>query len=62
VFVRARRRVGLDELRAHLAAVGLEKYKWPEYLVVVEDFPRTPSGKVSKRLLRQAHSSTWSSS
>ena len=62
VFVRAHRPVDLDELRAHLAAVGLEKYKWPEYLVAVEDLPRTPSGKVSKRLLRQTYSTLWSAS
>jgi acyl-CoA synthetase (AMP-forming)/AMP-acid ligase II len=43
----------LDEVRAHLAAAGLAKQKWPESLHVVEEFPRTPSGKVQKFRLRQ---------
>jgi acyl-CoA synthetase (AMP-forming)/AMP-acid ligase II len=43
----------LDDVRAHLAGVGLAKQKWPEELHVVPDFPRTPSGKVQKFKLRQ---------
>ncbi|KAA0233349.1 MAG: AMP-dependent synthetase [Actinobacteria bacterium] len=43
----------LDDLRGHLEAVGLAKQKWPEELVVVEDFPRTAAGKVKKYELRQ---------
>ncbi|MGV9408757.1 AMP-binding protein [Nocardia sp. NPDC003693] len=43
----------LDEVRAHFAAQGLAKQKWPEELRVVDDFPRTPSGKVQKFRLRQ---------
>jgi acyl-CoA synthetase (AMP-forming)/AMP-acid ligase II len=42
----------LEDVRAHLADVGLAKQKWPEELHVVEDFPRTPSGKVQKFRLR----------
>jgi acyl-CoA synthetase len=42
----------MDELRAHLAEVGLAKQKWPESLHLVEDLPRTPSGKVKKAELR----------
>ncbi|HVZ98796.1 MAG TPA: AMP-binding protein [Caulobacterales bacterium] len=34
--------------RRHLAA-----YKAPRYVTIVEDFPRTPSGKVQKHLLRE---------
>ena len=45
--------VSLDSLRAHLAASGLAKQKWPESLYAVTDFPRTPSGKVQKFRLRQ---------
>jgi acyl-CoA synthetase len=44
----------LEEVRAHLAAVGLAKQKWPESLHEVTDLPRTPSGKVQKFMLRQA--------
>jgi len=43
----------LDEVRAHLAAAGLARQKWPESLHVVADLPRTPSGKVQKFRLRQ---------
>lgn len=42
----------LDEVQAHLAGIGLAKQKWPEDLRVVDDFPRTPSGKVKKFELR----------
>ena len=43
----------LDEVRAHLAAAGLARQKWPESLHVVPELPRTPSGKVQKFRLRQ---------
>jgi len=31
----------------------MARQKWPEELRLVEDFPRTPSGKVQKFVLRQ---------
>ena len=37
----------------HLAAAGLARQKWPETLHQVDEFPRTPSGKVQKFRLRQ---------
>ena len=43
----------LDDLTRHLLARGLSKRKLPERLAVVEDFPRTASGKVLKRALRE---------
>ncbi len=43
----------LDDVRAHLAAQGLARQKWPESLHAVADLPRTPSGKVQKFKLRQ---------
>jgi acyl-CoA synthetase len=43
----------LAEVRAHLASVGLARQKWPESLHLIGEFPRTPSGKVQKFLLRQ---------
>lgn len=43
----------IEEVRAHLSAAGLAKQKWPERLVEVEEFPRTPSGKVQKFRLRE---------
>jgi acyl-CoA synthetase (AMP-forming)/AMP-acid ligase II len=43
----------LADVRAHLEAAGLARQKWPESLHVVDEFPRTPSGKVQKFRLRQ---------
>ena len=43
----------LAAVRAHLAAAGLAKQKWPESLYQVAEFPRTPSGKVQKFRLRE---------
>jgi non-ribosomal peptide synthetase component E (peptide arylation enzyme) len=42
----------LDDVRAHLAAVGLGRPKWPEEVRVVDEFPRTAAGKVKKYVLR----------
>jgi len=42
----------LDQLRAHLDEAGLARQKWPEEIRVVDDLPRTPSGKVQKFVLR----------
>jgi acyl-CoA synthetase len=44
----------LDAIRAHLAAIDLAKQKWPESIELVDDFPRTASGKVKKYELRDA--------
>lgn len=43
----------LVEMRRFLDATGLAKQKYPEWLEVVDDFPRVPSGKVRKDLLRE---------
>jgi len=43
----------LDAVRAHLAAAGLARQKWPEELRSVDELPRTPSGKVQKFVLRE---------
>jgi acyl-CoA synthetase (AMP-forming)/AMP-acid ligase II len=40
--------VSLSALTAHLAAMGVAKPKWPEELRVVDELPRTASGKVRK--------------
>jgi acyl-CoA synthetase (AMP-forming)/AMP-acid ligase II len=42
----------LEEVRKHLQSIDLARQKWPEHLEVVDDFPRTPSGKVMKKVLR----------
>jgi acyl-CoA synthetase (AMP-forming)/AMP-acid ligase II len=43
----------LADVRSELEAAGLARQKWPESLYVVDDFPRTASGKVQKFRLRQ---------
>ena len=42
----------LAAVQAHLGAVGLPKQKWIEELRIVPDFPRTPSGKIRKFVIR----------
>ncbi len=46
-------RLDLPEMRRFLEAAGLARQKFPEHLVLVEDLPRVPSGKVRKDVLRQ---------
>ncbi len=43
----------LDSMKVHLQEAGLARQKWPEEIRTVEEFPRTPSGKVQKFVLRQ---------
>ena len=43
----------IDEMRVHLERSGLARQKWPEELHVVDDLPRTASGKVQKFVLRR---------
>lgn len=43
----------LAELTAFLEGEGLAKYKWPERLELITEFPLTASGKLSKVLLRK---------
>ena len=45
--------LGLDELQAHCRR-HLAGFKVPKQLIVVEEMPRNPSGKVLKRKLRAA--------
>jgi acyl-CoA synthetase (AMP-forming)/AMP-acid ligase II len=54
VFVQLRdgASLDLDEIRRHFAAIGVAKQKTPEHIVLVDEFPRTPSGKVRKVDLR----------
>jgi len=42
----------LDAIRLHLEKLGLAKKKWPESLEYVDNFPRTPLGKIKKFELR----------
>jgi acyl-CoA synthetase (AMP-forming)/AMP-acid ligase II len=43
----------LDDMRVHLEGAGLARQKWPEELRIVQEFPRTASGKVQKFVLRR---------
>ena len=43
----------MEEVRTHLAGARLTKQKWPEAIFVMDEFPRTPSGKVQKFVLRR---------
>ena len=38
---------------AFLERVGLAKFKWPERIEIVTDFPMTSSGKLSKPRLKE---------
>jgi acyl-CoA synthetase (AMP-forming)/AMP-acid ligase II len=42
----------LEEARAHFVAAGAARQKTPEVIVLVDELPRTPAGKVRKDLLR----------
>ncbi|HMK63535.1 MAG TPA: AMP-binding protein [Acidimicrobiales bacterium] len=44
--------VDLTALRAHLERTGMARQKWPEELRLVDELPRTASGKVKKFVLR----------
>ena len=45
--------IDLPEIQRFLTAAGLAKQKFPEHLVLVDDLPRVPSGKVQKHVLRE---------
>jgi acyl-CoA synthetase (AMP-forming)/AMP-acid ligase II len=44
--------LALQDVRAHMDKAGMARQKWPEELHLVEELPRTPSGKVKKFVLR----------
>jgi acyl-CoA synthetase (AMP-forming)/AMP-acid ligase II len=43
----------LEDVRAHFAKLGITRQKTPERVIIVEDLPRTSSGKVKKVELRE---------
>jgi 2,3-dihydroxybenzoate-AMP ligase len=47
------RPVSLDQIREHLAALGVAKFKWPERVEWLGELPRSNIGKVDKKLLRE---------
>jgi acyl-CoA synthetase (AMP-forming)/AMP-acid ligase II len=52
-MLRGARAPDLAALRAALDRAGLARQKWPELIREVQEFPRTPSGKIQKFVLRQ---------
>ena len=52
VVLRADTQLTLDDLRAHLDALHCSKETYPEQLVVVDELPAAPGGKVAKGALR----------
>ncbi|HEX3963507.1 MAG TPA: AMP-binding protein [Trebonia sp.] len=47
----------VGQARDHVAAAGAARQKTPEIIVLAEELPRTPSGKVRKDVLRAARKS-----
>jgi acyl-CoA synthetase len=45
--------IDLDRVRRTLDSAGLARQKWPELLRLIDELPRTPSGKVKKEELRR---------
>lgn len=48
----------MAEVREHCEKAGMARQKWPEELCVVDELPRTPSGKVKKFVLRKLIAAT----
>jgi len=42
----------LAAVTAHLDALGVAKFKWPEHMIVLDDLPTTATGKVAKSAVR----------
>lgn len=52
IIPRSGQSIDLPELVRFLDGAGLARQKFPEHLVLVDDLPRVPSGKVRKDVLR----------
>ena len=50
--LRAGHALALPEVTAHLDALGVAKFKWPEQLIVLDELPATATGKVAKSAVR----------
>jgi len=53
IIPRGGQSIDLPEIRRFLDEAGLAKQKYPEHVVLVDDLPRVPSGKVRKDVLRE---------
>jgi non-ribosomal peptide synthetase component E (peptide arylation enzyme) len=45
--------LSVEELGSFLEQAGMAKFKWPERIEIVSDFPMTSSGKISKPKLKE---------
>lgn len=45
--------ITIDEIRNFLEEMGVSKYKWPEKLIILDQMPKTSTGKISKGALRE---------
>jgi acyl-CoA synthetase (AMP-forming)/AMP-acid ligase II len=52
-FLVARRPLAVQDLRDHLSALGMARYKWPEFVELVDELPLAGPGKVDRRRLRE---------
>ncbi len=52
IVLRPGKTIDLPEIQRFLNRAGLARQKFPEHLVIVDELPRVPSGKVSKDVLR----------
>lgn len=53
VTLRPGQSLTLERLRRHLAGEEIAKHFWPERLEVIDEMPRTPTGKIQKFVLRE---------
>lgn len=44
----------LEDIKEHLALVGLSKKKWPEYLLIRDELSYTTTGKIDKKKITKA--------
>lgn len=52
VVLREGTTLGRDEVEAHFRESGVARHKTPEAVMIVDGFPRTPTGKIQKFVLR----------
>ncbi|MFE4706506.1 AMP-binding protein [Peribacillus simplex] len=45
--------ITMDSMQEFLSEKGLAKQYWPEFIEIIDDFPRTASGKIQKFRLRE---------
>lgn len=53
VSLRDDEQIDLEEIKEYLLEKGFAKYKLPEHLVIKDKLPTTPSGKISKGMVRK---------